>query len=230
MCATYTEDTATIEAGGSLGWFNPDGYVIGMGFNKEFTDAAFTIEEHSLAPPMKIGENWHIIRAGAKYPGEVRSLEKVRERIARNIRPGIAREEQSRALRALATEHEVRYFGDFAEAERRSAEALYKVAAVTGDPYAKVDFYGRVVELYPEHELADESLFMQGFVYSERFGDTSGAARCFRSLIRDYPESEYVEDAEWMLGNLGRAVPELTGDGMPSTAEEANARIKEHGN
>ncbi len=230
VCASYTEDTATVEASGSLGWFNPAGYVIGMGFNKEFTEAAFAIEEHTLAPPMKIGETWHIIRTGAKYPGEVQPIEEVREMIARRIRPGLAKEEQERGVRALAAEQGVRYFGEFAEEERRSAEALYKVAAVTRDPHAKIDFYGRVVELYPEHELADESLFMQGFVYSEQFGDSPSAARCFRRLKRDYPESEYIQDAEWMLQNLGRAVPELTGDGLPSTAEEANARIKEQSN
>lgn len=230
VCAKYTEDTATVEGSGSLGWFNPDGYVIGMGFNKEFTDFAFSLEEHTLAPPVQIGDAWHIVRTGAKYPGEVQPLDDVRERIARSIRPGIAKEQYETSLREMKADQGVRYFGEFAQEERRSAEALYKIAAETRDPHAKLDFYGRVVELYPEHELADESLFMQGFVYSEQFGDVPGASRCFRRLKRDYPESEYVADADWMLQNLGRAVPELTGDGLPASAEEANARIKEQNN
>lgn len=230
VCAKYTEDTATVEASGSLGWFNPGGYVIGMGHNPAFTDVAFAIEEHTTAPPVKIGDNWHIIRTGAKYPGEVQPLEEVRERIARSIRPGLAKDASERKLRAIKAERGVVYSGKFAEEERRSAEALYKVAAETQDAHAKIDFYGRVVELYPEHELADESLFMQGFVYSERFGDVPSSSRCFRRLLEDYPDSKYVEDARWMLQNLGRAVPELTDDGMPSSAEEANARIKAQNN
>ena len=230
VCPNYTEDSNTVEAAGSLGWFNPDGYVIGMGFNKEFTDAAFTIEEHTLAPPLQVGDNWHIIRTGAKVPGEVQPLEEVRERIARGLRPGIAREQYEFTLRQLKNERQVRYFGEFAEVDRRSADALYRVAAETRDPHAKIDFYGKVVDMYPDHELADESLFMQGFVYSEEFGDVASAAMCFRRLRRDYPDSEYLSDAEWMLKNLGRAVPELRDEGLPSTAEEANARIKELGN
>ncbi len=230
VCPKYTEDTSTVEAAGSLGWFNPDGYVIGLGFNKEFTDIAFTIEEHTLAPPVQVGENWHIIRTGAKIPGELQPLEEVSERIARRIRPGIAREEYERNLRSLKSEGSVRYFGEFAEKDRRSAEALYRVAAETRDPHAKIDFYGKVVDMYPDHELADESLFMQGFVYSEEFGDVGSASMCFRRLRQDYPDSEYLADAEWMLKNLGRAVPELRDEGLPNTAEEAGARIEELGN
>ena len=230
VCSKFTEDVNTADAAGSLGWFNPDGYVIGLGFNEEFTDIAFTIEEHTLAPPVQVGQNWHIIRTGAKIPGEIQPLEEVRERIARSIRPGIAREEFERELRQLKSESSVRYFGKFAEKDRRSAEALYRVAAETRDPHAKIAFYGKVVDMYPEHELADESLFMQGFVYSEEFGDVASAAMCFRRLRREYVDSEYLDEAEWMLKNLGRAVPELRDEGLPTTAEEADARIKELGN
>lgn len=227
VCAQYTEDSNTIEASGSLGWFNPDGYVIGIGFNKEFTDIAFSIEEHTLAAPVQVGDNWHIIRTGAKIPGEVAPLDDVRERIARTLRPVVARDAYERDLRRLRQEQNVRYYGEFADEERRSAEALYRVAAETRDARAKLDYYGRVVELYPEHELADEALFMQGFVYSEEFANVSGAARCFRRLIREYPDSKYIADAEFMMKNLGRSVPELRGEQLPATAEEANSRIED---
>jgi tetratricopeptide (TPR) repeat protein len=227
VCGKYTEDANTIEAAGSLGWFNPDGYVIGMGFNKEFTDVAFTIEEHTLAPPTEIGGQWHIIRTGAKIPGEVAPLDEVRERIERALRPGLAREVYQKDLRRLKGEQGVEYFGEFAEEERRSAEALYRLAAVTKDAHAKLEYYGRVVELYPEHEKADEALFMQGFVFSEEFGDAPSAARCFKRLKQEYPDSKYNEDAEFMLQNLARSVPELRGQELPSTAEEANERIQD---
>jgi outer membrane protein assembly factor BamD (BamD/ComL family) len=103
------------------------------------------------------------------------------------------------------------------------------VAAETGDTHAKLDYYGRVVELYPEHELADEALFMQGFVFSEEFGDGASAARCFRRLRTEYPDSEYIEDAEFMLKNLARKVPELRGQELPADAEEAGSRIEDVG-
>jgi len=230
VCTKYSEDANTVQQAGSLGWFNPDGYVIGMGFDPEFTEVAFSIEEHTLAPPQLIGDNWHIIRTGGKVQGEIQPLDEVRERIARAVRPGLAREQFETRLRQLKQEAQVKYFGEFAAAERRSAEALYKVAAETSDPHAKVDYYGKVVEMYPDHELADEALFMQGFVYSEEFGDTGSAGRCFRRLTREYPESEYVESARWMLGHLARAVPGLRGDRLPATAEEATQRISEERN
>lgn len=230
VVAEFSEDEATINDGGSLGWFNPDGYVIGMGFNPEFTEAAFALDAHTTAPPMKIGDNWHIIRTAAKVPGDVQPLEEVRDRIERRLRPGIAEEQFDKDLRRLRQEKGVRYFGEFANEERRSADALYKVAAQTRDPHAKLEYYGRVVDLYPEHELADESLFMKGFVHSEEFGDVGMAARCFRRLQREYPESEYAEQAAWMLEHLGRSVPELRGDQLPRTAEEADQRIRDAGN
>ena len=161
---------------------------------------------------------------------KLETLEDVRERIARALRPAIAREVYERDLRALRQEQGVQYYGEFAEQEQRSAEALYRLAATTTDAHSKIDYYGKLVELYPEHELADEALFMQGFVYSEEFGDGPGAARCFRRLRENYPDSEFLEDAEFMLKNLARAVPELRGNELPSTAEEANQRIKDAGN
>lgn len=230
VCTKYSEDANTVQQAGSLGWFNPDGYVIGMGFDPEFTEVAFSIEEHTLAPPQLIGETWHIIRTGGKVQGEIQPLDEVRERIARAVRPGLAREQFETRLRQLKQEAQVKYFGEFAAAERRSAEALYRVAAETSDAHAKVDYYGKVVEMYPDHELADEALFMQGFVYSEEFGDSGSAGRCFRRLTREYPESEYVESARWMLGHLARAVPGLRGDRLPATAEEATQRISEERN
>ena len=227
VCGKYTEDANTIEASVSLGWFNPDGYVIGLGFNKEFTDIAFAIDEHTLAPPVQIGDNWHIIRSGGKIPGEVAPLEEVRERIERALRPGVARDVYQRGLRQLKGEQGVEYFGEFAEEERRSAEALYRVAAATRDAHAKIEYYARVVELYPEHELADEALFMQGFVLSEEFGDAPSASRCFKRLKENYPDSKYNEDAEFMMQNLARSVPELRGQDLPATAEEATERIQD---
>ena len=91
--------------------------------------------------------------------------------------------------------------------------------------HAKLDFYQTMVDQYPDHELADEALFMVGFVASEEFGDTPQAVGAFRRLQQDYPESEFVDESVWMMQHLGRVEPQLRGEDFPVDASEVNERI-----
>ena len=64
--------------------------------------------------------------------------------------------------------------------------------AVVADVRARIDYYSRVVELYPEHERADDALFMQGFLWSEEYANVPAAARAFRRGA-----SSPATDASW---------------------------------
>jgi hypothetical protein len=225
VAAKYSENEYSSGNGGLLGWFNPGGYIGGLGFDKEFSDFASELEVGSPHEPVKIGEHWHIVKIGSKTEGEQQSLEEVRERIVRTIRPGYQREAYEDRLRALKGQYPVRRFGEYQVEDQRTAEQLYRLAAETTDPHAKLHYYETLVEQYPEDERADEALFMVGFVSSEEFGDVPMAASAFRRLTREYPDSEYLDEAEWMMGNLGRAEPSLRGTALPEEAEEATRRI-----
>lgn len=221
----FSEDENTREDGGLLGWFNPDGYVLGMGFNKEFTDYAFSMGPRQVSDPVKIGDNWHIIRTGNILEGDTQSFEEARETIERQLRPTIARESFQNRVRELKKKFGVDYRGEFGDRETRSAEQLYRLAAESRDPRSRLHYYELLVENHPDDERADEALFMKGFIHSEEFGEMALATRAFRQLEQRYPDSEWIESAKWLAKHGARSVPSLRGDRLPADANEAGDRI-----
>lgn len=219
IAAKYSEDEITKDEAGTVGWFNPDGFVLGLGFNPEFTRLAFEMEPHSVREPVKIGKNWHIIRIGAKFEGEAQSFEEARERIERRLRPVLARERFESFVREKKKEIGVRGFGEF-RGETRSADQLYQLAAENRNALARRDYYQSLVDLYPEHERADDALFMIGFLSIEEVGETVPAMRALRRLESEYPDSEFVEQLEWLLRNDSGSTG-LRGDAAPVDAEDA---------
>lgn len=225
VAAKYSEEETTAQDGGSIGWFNRDGFVLGLGFNEEFTRVAFEMEAHSMREPVLIGDKWYIIKIGARVDDEPLPFEEVRERIARHLTPVVARERFDAFLREKRAELGVEGFGQF-RGETRTADQLYQLAAESSNTHARIDFYEKLVDLYPDHERADDSLFMLGFLNSEEFGDQAAAMRAFRRLEREYPSSEFVEQARWMMQNLG-GFTGLRGGNTPVDAEDAANRLRQ---
>ena len=227
VAVKYSEDPNSKDDGGVLGWVNPGGYVVGRGFDEEFTDIVFSLEADQVSQPVQLGDNWHIIRVGRKTDGEIQPFDAVRERIERELRPLVQREAYEDRLVALREQYDVKRFAEFDTREKRSAEELYRLAGESLNKFAKLDYYQRLVENYPQHERADDALFMAGFVASEEVFSAAEAARYYRRLIDEYPDSEFVEDAKYMLGNI--SAPRegaLAGSGAPKTAEDAAQRIQ----
>jgi tetratricopeptide (TPR) repeat protein len=225
VAAKYSEETTTANDGGTIGWFNRDGFVLGLGFNEEFTRLAFEMEPHSLREPVRIGDKWYIIKIGARVEDRPLEFEQARERINRLLAPVVARERYESFVRQQKRALGVKGFGEF-QGESRSADQLYQLAAESRNTAARLDFYEKLVELYPDHERADDALFMMGFLNSEEFGDQGAAMHAFRRLHREYPESEFAEQAEWMMQNLG-GFTGMRGDLAPTDASEAARRLRE---
>ena len=64
-----------------------------------------------------------------------------------------------------------------------------------------------IVDKYPNFCLKDEVLFRLGWTYQQE-EEPDEAAKLFQLLVRDYPNSEYVEKAKDQLNIIGAAIPE----------------------
>jgi len=64
-----------------------------------------------------------------------------------------------------------------------------------------------IVEKYPNFCLMDEVLFRWANTYQEE-EEPDEAAKLYQRLVRDYPNSEYVEKAKEQLNIIGAAIPE----------------------
>ena len=64
-----------------------------------------------------------------------------------------------------------------------------------------------IVEKYPNFCLMDEVLFRWATTYQEE-EEPDEAAKLYQRLVRDYPNSEFVEKAKEQLNIIGAAIPE----------------------
>jgi len=62
---------------------------------------------------------------------------------------------------------------------------------------------------YPKHKMAEEALFLQGYVYENSLHDLENAKKIYEEFINQYPKSELTEDAQLALVNLGKTPEEI---------------------
>lgn len=70
-----------------------------------------------------------------------------------------------------------------------------------------------LIDTYPTHPLAENALFLQGYIYENSIGNLEAAEKVYRQFIEKYPNSEMLEDAQLSLQNLGKS-PEQIWDEM----------------
>lgn len=66
--------------------------------------------------------------------------------------------------------------------------------------------YREVIEKYPNFSFADEALYKLAVTYVLE-EETDQAARYFQQIVRDYPNSDWVEKSKEQLGLIGASVP-----------------------
>lgn len=64
-----------------------------------------------------------------------------------------------------------------------------------------------IVEKYPNFSYMDEVLFMLGDLYVQE-EEPDEAAKYFQTVVRDYPNGEYVEKAKEELNKIGAPIPQ----------------------
>lgn len=73
-----------------------------------------------------------------------------------------------------------------------------------GSPAASLEKYSEIIEKYPAK--ADRALFEMGIIHAHpknQQKDHQKSLECFQKLIKDYPGSEYRQNSEMMIFNLG---------------------------
>lgn len=67
--------------------------------------------------------------------------------------------------------------------------------------------YREILDKFPNFTFLDEALFKLAVTYQVE-EETDQAARYFQQLVRDYPNSDYVEKSKEQLQLIGAAIPE----------------------
>ncbi|MDQ3062877.1 MAG: tetratricopeptide repeat protein, partial [Acidobacteriota bacterium] len=80
------------------------------------------------------------------------------------------------------------------------------------------------MDKYPYFSFMDEALFKLAVTYQVE-EETDQAARYFQQLVRDYPNSDYVEKSKEQLQLIGASVPEPNPERMKVLPPEKKSFI-----
>jgi TolA-binding protein len=72
-----------------------------------------------------------------------------------------------------------------------------------------IQLFQQVIDKYPKHKIAEEALFLQGYVYENSIKDLNKAKTVYSRFIELYPNSELAEDAKYSIENLGKTPEEI---------------------
>lgn len=205
----YSEDEMTRADGGSLGYFNPGGYVKGIGYSKELSDAAFGMKRGDLRI-VKWEKGYSLLAVNEVRPAEVRPYEEVQSEIKETLAAQRIPDVQKQLLAQIRKNYVAdNFIGNEVALTQRTAEELWNLAQNSTDSYQRLRYYEEIVAKHPDGEYAAEALFMIGFVYAEELKSVPDASRAFARVTNEYPNSEVAKTAGWMLKNIDKPLPEF---------------------
>ncbi|MGQ9495485.1 MAG: peptidyl-prolyl cis-trans isomerase [Thermoanaerobaculaceae bacterium] len=95
LARQFSEDPASRENGGDLGWFSRNRMV------KEFEDVAFSLKPGEVSDPVRSQFGYHVILVEEKRPRRTKTLEEVQDLIRFKLAENLADAEASRRATAL---------------------------------------------------------------------------------------------------------------------------------
>jgi len=210
LATVYSEDPVTKPDAGDLGYFNPGGYIKGIGFSQTFSDQVAVMEPGKIYGPIKWEQGYSLVRINEKVPATVVPYEDVRDDIVKKmsaVKLDTVRDEHFAAIEKNYKTHN--FLQEKAAKNERSPQELFDFAQNSSDPQVRINAFQEIVDKYPKDKVAPQAMFMVGFVYAEEIKDRVMADHTFTELIEKYPESEMAKTARWMIDNLDEPMPKF---------------------
>lgn len=210
LASEYSEDPITKPDGGDLGYFNPGGYVRGVGYSKAFQAAVAKMDKGKIYGPIKWEQGYSLVRVNSRQPAHLRPYDEVRDEIAKRLAHDKLDNVREAQFAEIAKHYKTRNLMQEAyDKTHRGPEELFNYAQASKDPQERIQSFQEIVDKYPNDPHAPEAMFMVGFVYAEEMRDFAMADRTFNAMIKKYPDSDMVKTAKWMIDNMSKPMPKL---------------------
>lgn len=223
----YSEDPITRADGGNLGYFNPGGYIRGVGFAESLNDTIFKMEPRKVYGPIewvnqKGQTGYSLVLVNEIRPPRLQPFEDVKREISDLLMRDNVERVKSEVIAEIRDNYDWRnYVEESYHKVQRSPAELFEYAQTTSDPYERIRAFEEIVEKFPDDDHAPQALFMVGFVHMEELKDKKSATFNFKKVLREYPDSDVADSAKWMLDNMDKPMPEF------ETIEELNKRVSD---
>jgi hypothetical protein len=202
MVKEYSTHEKTKTMDGDLGYFNPGGALPLVPASREFTEKACELEK-GLNPPMHHAGKWHIIDILEIKPERPMTFNQARDQVEADMLPGYQDAIVKDYLASAREQYGVTIEGIFAPGEGLSPDQLMLQAMTTTDPTRALELYKIIFTDFPDAKEADNALFLAANTALDTFADRRIADRYLGMLLERYPDSELVEDAQYLRDNLG---------------------------
>ncbi len=93
-----------------------------------------------------------------------------------------------------------------------SPDFLYKAADISmnlNDPVTTIRLFKRIISTYPSYKNLPTITFLTGYVYENQLKDLINSKKYYLQLLDKYPNSDFADDAEISLKNLGKSPEEM---------------------
>ena len=93
-----------------------------------------------------------------------------------------------------------------------AAEYLFKAAKIAESirTFPKsLSLYDWVIDKYPNHVKAPTAMFLKGFIIENNLGNDSLALISYKEYMARYPNDDLVDDAQFLIDNLGKTDEEI---------------------
>jgi EpsD family peptidyl-prolyl cis-trans isomerase len=225
MAHLYSEDKLTQADGGDMGYFNPGGYMKGVGYSEMLTEAMATMEVGKIYGPVKWEHGYSLVRINERQPAELQPYDQVVDDIAGRLAQDKIETVRAEHFAGVEKRYETRNFmQERYEKMQRGPEELFNFAQNSTDPRQRINAFQEIVDKFPQDKYAPQAMFMIGFVYAEELRDLVSAEQTFTRLIEKYPASEMAQTAKWMTENLDKPLPKF------QDLDDLNRQIDEKSN
>ncbi len=197
----------TRSTGGNMGWVTLNSPMPYLGQQEEIVRHLFEGEVNDVLGPFSTSMGYHFFKITEKKEEGSRPLDEVRESIENTLRPTLVNSYfEETVIPSLRESYGVTVNEEaFLPDESVSADSLFQSAQnmMETNPQTAVEYYRLFIRRFPDHPNAHQAQFLIGFTLSEYMRDYEAAEMAFQKLIDDYPESDFVDDAQWMIENMG---------------------------
>lgn len=202
LAREYSLDQQTKQRQGEMhGRIERDAPIKGLGDIPELTDAIFSLKVGEVSEPVKTDLGYHLVIVDELNPETAKPFEEVKTEIATVLTNTRREGVRDRVLAELKSEYGVVYLSESPE-QVETPEVLFKMASEESNPRMKIEHYQKFIDTYPDDDRAYEAKFMIGFTLAEDINDYDEAEKAFKEFLKDYPENDLSDDADWMLENM----------------------------
>ncbi len=191
----------TKKEGGNTGWFSKGGFIPYIRGAEDFANQVYDMEK-GVQPPIKVVDRWHVVEVTHREYARPQTFTEAKEKVAQDMLPGWQNALIKDYLLEARQTYNVAMMGKYAPGQGATPDELFTRALAVVDVDKKLDLLSMIHTDFPTSNRADDALFMSANVALVSWSDRRVAERYLNMLIKEYPDSELIEDATFLRNNL----------------------------